>query len=171
MKQPSILSHLRDVLILPFTVTVIVPYLVYEPVPSFIPGVLIVKVLGGLLLAGGLSLFIYTVFLFRTIGKGTLAPWSPKQKLVVNGPYRYCRNPMITGVLFILLGETLIFSSAAILLWAGLFVTINTIYFIVSEEPGLHKQFGEEYQAYKRHVPRWLPRLTPYENPHHDRML
>lgn len=135
MKPPSLLSHLRDVLILPFTVTCIVPYLIYDPTRLFIPDTIILKIIGGVVLAAGLSLFVYTVFLFKTIGKGTLAPWSPKQKLVISGPYRYCRNPMITGVLFILLSETLILSSTGILIWAAIFFIINTIYFIVSEEP------------------------------------
>src|SRR5688572_6475374 len=111
MKPPSLLSHLRDVLILPFTVTCIVPYLIYDPARLFFPNIIILKIIGGVMLAAGLSLFVYTVFLFKTIGKGTLAPWSPKQKLVISGPYQYCRNPMITGVLFILLGEALILSS------------------------------------------------------------
>jgi protein-S-isoprenylcysteine O-methyltransferase Ste14 len=160
MKTPTLLHHLRDILILPFTVTVIVPYLFR---PQFVPGYNIFKISGILLGMAGLSLFFYTVFLFRTIAKGTLAPWSPKQKLVAVGPYRYCRNPMITGVLFILAGEALFFRSAGLLIWAGLFVAINTMYFLVYEEPDLEDRFGQDYKVYKRHVPRWLPRLTPFK--------
>ncbi|MBT1699987.1 isoprenylcysteine carboxylmethyltransferase family protein [Fulvivirgaceae bacterium PWU4] len=163
MKTPSIVAHLRDVLILPFTVTCIIPYLIYDPVQHFISDHLLIRAVGFLFLLSGLSLFLYTVFLFRTIGKGTLAPWSAKQKLVVVGPYRYCRNPMITGVLFILIGETLVFHSTSILVWAATFFVINTIYFMLSEEPGLLARFGDEYQHYKKHVPRWIPRLTPYD--------
>ncbi len=110
----------------------------------------------------GSFLFFYTVFLFKNIGKGTLAPWSEKQKLIVVGPYRYCRNPMISGVLFILISESLILHSLAILIWAGCFFLINTIYFLISEEPALERKFGDDYKQYKKHVSRWLPRITPY---------
>lgn len=113
-------------------------------------------------MSGGLTLFLYTVVLFRTYGKGTLAPWTPTQKLVVFGPYRYCRNPMITGVFFILIGESMVYYSINILIWAGVFFLINTTYFLLKEEPDLYKRFGEEYLEYKKNVPRWIPRLKPY---------
>jgi protein-S-isoprenylcysteine O-methyltransferase Ste14 len=105
---------------------------------------------------------IYTITLFGRFGNGTLAPWQPTQKLVVIGPYRYVRNPMISGVFFILIGESLILHSTSILEWAGLFFLINTTYFILSEEPSLEERFGQDYRQYKRHVGRWIPRLHPY---------
>ena len=163
-RQPSIFSHLRDILLLPFTVTVIVPYFIYNGKVEFIPNSILIKGLGLLILIPGLTLFLYTIFLFKTRGNGTLAPWSPTQKLVITGPYQYCRNPMITGVLFILLGEALIFYSVPILKWAAAFVVINTFYFLLYEEPSLHKRFGDDYLTYKKNVPRWIPRLTPYKN-------
>jgi protein-S-isoprenylcysteine O-methyltransferase Ste14 len=160
--RPSWLAHLRDILILPFTVTCIVPYLLYDPHNLFMPSHLAMKVVGMLIGTAGLALFLYTVFLFRVIGHGTLAPWSEKQTLVVTGPYRFCRNPMISGVLFVLLGEALFTASLPILGWAVLFTFINTIYFMFAEEPALEKQFGSEYRRYKQHVSRWLPRWRPY---------
>src|SRR5687768_10756148 len=102
----SMFKHLRDILILPFSVTVIVPYLLYNPQGTRMHHLLYLKVMGVIIGLFGLALFLYTVFLFKTIAKATLAPWSEKQKLVVVGPYRYCRNPMISGVLFVLVGET-----------------------------------------------------------------
>jgi protein-S-isoprenylcysteine O-methyltransferase Ste14 len=159
-----ILKHLRDILILPFTVTCIVPYFIYDARQRFIPAHWMLMISGFLFLLAGLFLFSYTVFLFQSIGRGTLAPWSPKQKLVVSGPYRYCRNPMISGVLFILVSEALLLGAAGIMLWAAVFFTINTFYFIVSEEPGLQAQFGDDYRRYKQNVPRWIPRLTPYSS-------
>jgi protein-S-isoprenylcysteine O-methyltransferase Ste14 len=68
---------------------------------------------------------------------------------------------MISGVLFVLLGEALVFRSAPILAWCAFFFLGNTLYFVVSEEPGLERRFGEDYRRYKREVPRWLPRLRP----------
>jgi protein-S-isoprenylcysteine O-methyltransferase Ste14 len=162
MAKASLAAHLRDILILPFTVTVIVPYLIYNADDDRIPETIYFKTLGIIIGLAGLSLFFYTVFLFKTIGKGTLAPWSEKQKLVVQGPYRYCRNPMISGVLFILIGEALFLHAVAIFFWAFCFFVVNTTYFLLSEEPALQKKFGKDYEAYKKHVSRWIPRLTPY---------
>lgn len=158
----SLLSHFRDILILPFTVTCIVPFIIYEPSQQMLPASLYFKVLGAIVILCGLCLFIYTVFLFKKVGKGTIAPWSPKKKLVINGPYRYCRNPMISGVLFILIGEAILLSSTSILIWSAIFFVVNTIYFLISEEPALLAQFGEDYKRYKSHVPRWLPRTKPF---------
>lgn len=156
------LKNLRDIIIFPFSVTVLIPLFIYDREENFIADSLTAKIPGGVLLALGLSLFFYTVFLFNFIAKGTLAPWSPKEKLVIQGPYRYCRNPMITGVLLILIGEALIFHSTGILIWALTFFGINTLYFIFFEEPELSEKFGEGYQEYKQQVPRWIPGSKPF---------
>jgi protein-S-isoprenylcysteine O-methyltransferase Ste14 len=122
-----------------------------------------IPVAAGLVLIGaGLALWYRTVTLFARVGKGTLAPWDPTRKLVVLGPYRYVRNPMITGVLTLLAGEAAFFGSPWILVWAVAFFTINALYFPRVEEPGLLKRFGSEYEEYRRNVPRWVPRRTPW---------
>jgi protein-S-isoprenylcysteine O-methyltransferase Ste14 len=69
---------------------------------------------------------------------------------------------MISSVLLIVLGESLVLASLWLAGLAGLFFAINTLYFIFSEEPGLEKRFGSEYREYKKNVPRWLPRRTPW---------
>jgi len=164
MRGPSIIKHLRDILILPFTMTVIVPYLCYNKTQLLFPTHPILKWVGLLVYFTGLTLFFWTVYLFRQIGKGTLAPWTPTQKLVIKGPYQYCRNPMISAVFFMQLGETLFFNSRGIAILAAAFLLVNTIYFILKEEPDLYKRFGNEYLEYKKHVPRWIPRLNPYKS-------
>ena len=163
MGSPSILKHVRDIIVLPFTVTFVVPYLLYNSKEELIPHSPSLKIAGWLIAVFGSALFVYTVFLFKTIGQGTLAPWQPTQKLIVEGPYRYCRNPMISGVFFMLTGEGMMLFSVNILAWALLFFIINTIYFIFIEERSLLQRFGGDYLRYKKHVPRWLPRLTPYK--------
>ncbi|WP_276501981.1 methyltransferase family protein [Terrimonas pollutisoli] len=163
MQDPSIIKHIRDILILPFTVTVIIPWLIYDKHQALFNATIFLKVIGIILFVCGLILFLRTVYLFKTIGKGTLAPWTPTQKLVIAGPYRYCRNPMISGVFFILLGETLLLNSTNILIEALIFFAFNTIYFILIEEPDLYKRFGEEYLVYKKNVPRWIPKLKAYK--------
>jgi protein-S-isoprenylcysteine O-methyltransferase Ste14 len=105
---------------------------------------------------------IITISIFIRIGKGTLAPWSPTKKLVITGIYRYVRNPMIIGVLIVLIGESISILSLKILIWALIFFIINNIYFLFYEEPDLEKRFGNDYKEYKKNVPRWIPRFKPY---------
>jgi protein-S-isoprenylcysteine O-methyltransferase Ste14 len=147
-------------LILPFTVLVVVPFAIES---NLVVAVDFVFVVGALLAAAGLLFLATTVSMFIRFGRGTLAPWNPTSKLIVSGLYSYVRNPMITGVLTALLGETLIFHSVRIFIWLIAFFIINSIYFVLSEEPGLVKRFGEEYLEYKRNVPRWIPRLKPWK--------
>jgi protein-S-isoprenylcysteine O-methyltransferase Ste14 len=84
------------------------------------------------------------------------------RKLVVEGPYRHVRNPMITGVMSILLGEAVGLGSPPLLIWFALFFTVNAVYMPLVEEPGLARRFGDDYAVYKRNVPRWLPRPRPW---------
>jgi protein-S-isoprenylcysteine O-methyltransferase Ste14 len=159
----------RAIVLLPGTVAVAVPaaILIIGDGPNIgwgLDGVLAaVPVLLGLaLIAGGLALWAWTVRLFARIGKGTLAPWDPTSHLVVEGPYRHVRNPMITAVLCVLLGEATLFGSVALLIWFAAFFAINWVGFLVYEEPGLERRFGGEYREYRQNVPRWLPRGTAW---------
>ena len=90
----------------------------------------------------GLALVVWTVRLFVVVGRGTLAPWDQTTSLVVRGPFRHVRNPMITGVGAILAGETLFFRSWALAVCLAVFATVNGIYMPLSEEPGLRRRFG-----------------------------
>jgi protein-S-isoprenylcysteine O-methyltransferase Ste14 len=115
-------------------------------------------VAGALLVAAGVALWFATVRLFAVEGEGTLAPWDPTRKLVARGPYRYVRNPMISGVVLVLLGEAALLGSLGILAWAAIFFTVNAVWFPLVEEPGLRRRFGPDYEEYSRSVPRWVPR-------------
>jgi protein-S-isoprenylcysteine O-methyltransferase Ste14 len=123
----------------------------------------ILPAIGVICLCLGLVLMTATIRMFATVGKGTLAPWEPPQRLVVRGIYRHVRNPMISGVLFVLLGESVLTASLPVFQWFLVVGVINAVYIPLSEEPGLVNRFGEEYLTYKRNVPRWIPRLTPWE--------
>lgn len=150
------MRHLLAIVILPGSVTLLVPALILGGDTDLAPWPLVA--LGVALLAIGLALFVWTVALFAGFGRGTLAPWDPPTKLVVRGPYRLVRNPMISAVLFVLLGEAALFGSAALLGWAGVVFAINATYFPLVEEPMLRDRFGADYDAYAARTPRWLPR-------------
>lgn len=153
--------------LLPGTVTVLVPVLVLggggANVGWDLDGVAAAPpvLLGLALICAGFTLWLWTVRLFSRIGKGTLAPWDPTRRLVAVGPYRHLRNPMITAVLAVLVGEAVFFGSPALLIWAAAFFVLNHGFFLFYEEPALERRFGDEYLAYKRDVPRWFPRLKP----------
>jgi protein-S-isoprenylcysteine O-methyltransferase Ste14 len=150
------MRHLLAIVILPGSVTLLVPALILNGDTDLAPWPL--AALGVALLAIGLGLFVWTVALFAGFGRGTLAPWDPPTKLVVRGPYRLVRNPMISAVLFVLLGEAALFGSPALLGWAGVVFAINATYFPLVEEPMLRDRFGADYDAYAARTPRWLPR-------------
>jgi protein-S-isoprenylcysteine O-methyltransferase Ste14 len=143
-------------------VTLVVPALIVRA-SGFAPLSLARTVAALVLIGIGLSLMVRAIRLFATVGQGTLAPWDPTQHLVVRDVYRHVRNPMISGVLFILLGEAAFFDSLPLLVWFGLFFLGNAIYFPLVEEPGLVRRFGAEYERYRANVPRWIPRLVPWE--------
>lgn len=161
--------HARAIALLPGNVTIVVPAVILAltsgPDPGWgldgVAAALVVAAGIGLIVAG-FSLWLWTVRLFSRIGRGTLAAWDQTSVLVVEGPYRYVRNPMITAVAVVLAGEALLFGSVWILAWAAAFLAINFTYFLCFEEPGLERRFGERYRAYKRNVPRWIPRLDPW---------
>lgn len=155
---------LKAILILPFNVLVTIPAVIlyFCQFDIISPAFSLEFILMLFLLALGFFLVIWTMRLFAAVGKGTPAPWDPIDKLIVTGPYAYVRNPMLCGVFCILFAEALFFQSQSLLFYTLIFIAINAVYFPLSEEKGLFKRYGEDYAEYKRNVPRFLPRLTPY---------
>jgi protein-S-isoprenylcysteine O-methyltransferase Ste14 len=163
---PGLARHLVAIVALPGIVLVVVPALLLagEDVEVDLD---VLSVAGGVLLVAGLALWTVSVVLFARIGRGTLAPWDATKRLVVVGPYRHVRNPMISGVLAMLAGEAALFGSLRILVWTGVFFVLNAVWFRLVEEPGMRARFGEEYDEYARRTPRWIPRLG--RGPHRAR--
>ena len=165
-----LLRHVVAVAVLPFVATVVIPAAIAWRAGVTLhlgsgPIALLVQGAGAALLVVGAMLFVGSLRRFATEGEGTLAPWDPPQNLVVTGLYRHVRNPMISGVLFVLFGEALVLRSRAHLLWALLFFVANAVYIPNVEEPQLARRFGEQYREYRRHVPRLIPRLHPWTPP------
>jgi protein-S-isoprenylcysteine O-methyltransferase Ste14 len=165
-------KHVRAIILLPGIVTLVIPGTIlwrtrtdsFDLWQSFPASRFVLPMIGGLCICLGLLLMVATIRLFVTVGKGTLAPWEPTQRLVVRGVYRHVRNPMISGVLFVLLGESVITASLPLFWWFLLFAFVNATYIPLLEEPGLVGRFGEDYLKYKGNVPRWIPRWTPWND-------
>lgn len=164
-----LLRQICAIVALPGIVAVVVPvwiartYDVAWPKPGTV-GAAFRLGIGALLLAVGLTLFSTCLYYFWSKGRGTLAPWDPPRRFVVEGPYRFVRNPMISGVLFMLFGEAAALQSPPHAVWAGAFLVINLTYIPLFEEPQLAARFGAPYRAYTRQVRRFVPRLTPWSS-------
>ena len=159
------ISGFFSIIILPFIVIIVIPLLIlvftYNKLSWRLnfPLILLPVIFGSLLIISGIYLLVITNNLFHVIGKGTLAPWHPPKELVIIGPFKYIRNPMIGAVLLILLGEVIITGSIILSSWLFIFLIINIIYFIYSEEPALVKRFGNNYKKYKKAVPMFIPKF------------
>jgi protein-S-isoprenylcysteine O-methyltransferase Ste14 len=117
---------------------------------------------GAALVAVAVAALIECFARFALIGRGVPAPVAPTQTLVVSGLYRYCRNPMYIAVVTAILGQALIFGSVALLGYAAGMWLIFHLFVLAYEEPTLARQFAN-YPDYRRHVPRWIPRLRPWQ--------
>ena len=157
------------IIVLPGTVLVFVPWLLLRlaagsPVAMSPAGPTQARFWIGLVLAAtGFALAAWTTRLFVTEGRGTPAPWAPPRKLVVRGPYRHVRNPMISGVLLMLVAESHLFGSWPVAGWMLVFFLVSTIYMARVEEPQLERRFGGDYRRYRANVPRWIPRVAAWE--------
>jgi protein-S-isoprenylcysteine O-methyltransferase Ste14 len=162
-------NHIRAIALLPFMNVVVIPALIVAASGEFavsrIAGTELTTVLANvsaaLLLLAGVALVARCIELFIRRGHGTLAPWDPTQRLIIEGPYRYLRNPLKAGLFLVLIGECLLLRSTWLALWTASFIVVNVIYIRVSEEPGLRARFGQTYGDYCAVVPRWQPRLAP----------
>jgi protein-S-isoprenylcysteine O-methyltransferase Ste14 len=161
------LRHLLAILVLPFAVVVLVPVWMSRRygialAPGRSAGPVSLQLFGLALLGLGLLLATASVWRFASEGKGTLAPWDPPRLFVVRGPYRFVRNPMISGVILILFGEAAALRSTHHAVWAVFFLAVNLCYIPLVEEPQLERRFGDPYLEYRRRVRRFIPRLRPW---------
>ena len=81
---------------------------------------------------------------------------------MVTGAYRYVRNPMYVAVLSALVGQGLLLGQPVLFGYAALVAMLVVSFVRLYEEPVLRRQFGEQYEAYRRAVPGWVPRLRPW---------
>ena len=156
-------------LLAPGVVVGLIPWLLTrwqarEPLPYWAP----VRVLGGLLLIAGLVALVHAFVRFVVEGFGTPAPVAAPERLVVGGAYRYVRNPMYVAVLAAIVGQALLLGRLVLLLYAAAAWLAVVAFVHFYEEPTLARRFGADYEAYRRAVPAWWPRLRPWQPPDCD---
>jgi len=121
------------------------------------------RVVGAVLIALGVGFLLHAFARFVIEGFGTPAPVAPPERLVVGGVYRFVRNPMYLAVGATIVGEALLLGQWELLVYAAVFGALAFCFVRLYEEPTLSAQFGPDYEAYRRAVPGWLPRLHPWE--------
>lgn len=119
----------------------------------------VVQVVGVLLIVAGVPVLLSSVARFVLEGRGTPAPVAPTERLVVGGLYRYVRNPMYLAVTAVIAGQALLLGRPILLTYGAVIVAVSVAFVRWYEEPSLARQFGAEYEAYRRSVPGWWPRL------------
>lgn len=108
-------------------------------------------------IATGVAVTAWSAFHFLKV-KGTPVPFNPPPEVVKTGPYRYCRNPMLTGVFLFLFGVGFYINSVSLVfIFTPLFVLVNVWELKQIEEPELINRLGDEYMDYRRQTPMFIP--------------
>jgi protein-S-isoprenylcysteine O-methyltransferase Ste14 len=161
-RKAAILGTAAFLLLAPGTVAGLIPWWISHwrlrpPFFGFTP----FRAIGILLIAAGTAVVLEAFARFALEGIGTPAPVFPTRHLVVNGSYRYVRNPMYVAVTSLILGQALLLGDPPPHLRNSPLAGWH-LFVVLYEEPTLRKTFGAEYETYCTHVPRWIPRLTPW---------
>jgi protein-S-isoprenylcysteine O-methyltransferase Ste14 len=123
------------------------------------------RAIGIVLIVAGAVVVLDSFARFALQGIGTPAPVFPTRHLVVNGFYRYVRNPMYVAVLALILGQALLFGNLHLVAYAAAPWFAAHLFILFYEEPALRRSFPTDYALYSANVPRWIPRLTPWRSP------
>jgi len=141
----------------PGTVTGLVPWLITGwRQGTTRPAALVA--LGGILTAAGCLVLLQAFGRFVLEGAGTPLPQAPTDRLVIGGLYRYVRNPMYLALQAIIIGQVLLLDRPVLLGYAAVVAAMTAAFVTWYEEPTLARRYGEQYEAYRREVPGWLPR-------------
>jgi protein-S-isoprenylcysteine O-methyltransferase Ste14 len=150
-----------------------VPLAFYQ-IDEFVPAIHVeigtaARSFGGGLFVVALLMYIMVSYVLTSCGKGAFVEFDPPKELVVVGPYRYVRNPVVACLLITMVGEAIAASSTGMAIMVVVIAGLAHLQVTRIEEPLLEKRFGDSYLGYCAHVPRWIPKLAPYENPSESR--
>jgi protein-S-isoprenylcysteine O-methyltransferase Ste14 len=107
------------------------------------------------LIVAGIAVAMWGGATFSDAGTELHPTSETNAKLVTNGPFRYTRNPMYSGVMLVSLGVALILGTVPFFVMSVLlFLLVNSI-FIPYEEAKMERQYGAQFRAYKTRVRRW----------------
>lgn len=150
--------------IAPLLLAGVVPWWIthWEFRPAFL-GFEPTRAIGPILIIAGVPGVIDSFVRFALEGLGTPAPIAPTQKLVITGLYRYVRNPIYVGVVAVIFGQALLLGDLRLLWYAALLWLFFHFFVLVYEEPTLKQTFAAEFEDFRANVPRWIPRLTPWQ--------
>lgn len=113
------------------------------------------------MIAAGIAITAWSAIHFLKV-KGTPVPFNPPPKVVKTGPYRYARNPMLTGVFLLLFGLGFWANSfSLVFFFTPLYVLINVWELKKIEEPELIRRLGDEYIEYRNQTPMFIPGRKP----------
>ncbi len=104
-----------------------------------------------------IGLYLWCIWLFASVGRGTPLPLDAPRRFVAVGPYRWVRNPIYISALLVVIGEAWLFLSLPLLLYSAAMAICFHLFVIAYEEPTLRRRFGESYEHYCRTVNRWTP--------------
>jgi protein-S-isoprenylcysteine O-methyltransferase Ste14 len=151
------LKTLIFTILVPGTVAGIIPWLLLKGAGGPVLLVPSLWMVGLLPLLLGMGLYFWCAGAFTFVGKGTPAPIDAPRILVIQGAYRWVRNPMYVAVLATVIGQAILFHSFLLAGYALLLWVIFHTFVVFVEEPSLRHQFGASYETYLHAVPRWLP--------------
>jgi len=120
------------------------------------------RVLGVVLIAAGLAVLADVFVRFVADGAGTPSPALPTRRLLARGAFAHVRHPMYLATATLIVGEALAFAQPILLVGALAYVAAMATLAGAREDPRLARRFGAEYDAYRREVPGWWPRLRPW---------
>lgn len=160
----AIIGSVIFLFIAPTTVAGLVPWWITRFQTAGFGNIAVLNAAGVLLILAGVAVLLDSFARFAIQGLGTPAPVFPTRHLVVQGYYRYVRNPIYVALLLVVLGQALLFGSFRLLeygaiLWLGFHAFV-----LAYEEPTMRDTFGDQYEAFCAHVPRWIPRVRPWHH-------
>jgi protein-S-isoprenylcysteine O-methyltransferase Ste14 len=122
-------------------------------------GIPVIETVGVIIMWCGAALAIWCTILMNLFGKGTPLVTSAPQKILTRNIYSYVRHPMMWALMFVILGQALMYGHPILFIWLIALSRILYLVVVNYEEPQLERRFGESWEKYCQEVPRWFPRF------------